>query len=77
MTGGLGMDTTAELARRTKADDTDGVAVFLAEEGDGPHLLCLFERCVAMFVERDVLSNHIVDKAFHLAQFFVGHLLEV
>ena len=34
-TGRGGVDTTTELARRTKAHDTYLVAILLAEEGDG------------------------------------------
>ena len=71
------MDTAAELAGRTEANHTHLIAIFLAEEGDGPHLLSFLERGVAMLVERQVLTNHIVDDALHLAQLLVADLLEM
>ena len=73
----MGMDTATELARRTETHYAHLVAVLLAEEGNGTHLASLIERHLAMLIERNVLTNHVVDKAFHLTQFFVGDLLEV
>ena len=75
--GAEGVDTATELAGGSEAYHSHLVAVFLTEEGDGSHLACLFERCVTVFVERQVLTDHIVHQTLHLAQFLVGHLLEV
>ncbi len=71
------MNTTTELARRTETNHTHLVAVFLAEERDGSQFLSLFERHIAMLVQRNVLTNHIVHQPLHLTQFLVGHFLEV
>ena len=73
----LGMDATAKLARRPEANHTHLVAILLSEEGDGTKCLGLFKRSVAVFVEREVLTDHIIDDAFHLAQFLIGDFLEV
>ena len=73
----MGMYTATELARRTEAHYAHLVAVLLAEEGNGTHLASLIERHLAMLIERNVLTNHVVDKALHLTQFFVSDLLEV
>ena len=71
------MDAAAELAGRAEAHHAHLVAVFLAEQGDGTQLLGLVERHFTMLVDVDVLTNQVVHHAFHLAQFLVGHFLEV
>ena len=76
-TGTAGMDTTAELARRTEAYHTHLVAILLAEEGDGTEFLCLVEGHVAVLVDVDVLANHVVHHALHLSQLVVADFLEV
>lgn len=73
----LDMDTTAELSRRTEAYHTHPVAVFLTEEGHGTKLLSLLDRCIAMLVEGQVLTNHVVDDALHLTELLVGDFLKV
>ncbi len=71
------MDTTAELARRTKAHDTHLITIFLAKQGDSTQFLGFFHRHIAMFVTRQVLTDHVVDDTLYLAQLLVSHLLEV
>ena len=73
----LGVYTSAELARRPEANHANLVAVFLAEEGDGPHLAGFVEGYVAMLVERNVLANHLVDQPLHLTHLLVGDFLIV
>ena len=72
-----GMDAAAELAGRAEAHHAHLVAVFLAEQGDGPQLLGLVERHVAVLVNVDILANHVVYHALHLAQLLVADFLEV
>ena len=71
------MDTTAELARRSEAHNADGVAILLTEEGDSTKFLCFLYRSVAVFVERNVLTNHRINHAFNLVKLLVGHFLEM
>ena len=71
------MDTTTELATWTEANHTNLIAVLLAEQGDSTKLLSLVERHVAVLVDVDVLTDHIVYHTLNLAQLLVGNLLEV
>ena len=71
------MATAAELHGVAELHHAHLVAVFLAEEGDGPHLACLVDGAVAVFLEGDILANLLVHKVFHLAQLLGCHLLEV
>ena len=71
------MDTTAELARGSETNHTDLVAVLLAEEGDGAEFLGLVERYVAVLIDMDVLTDHVVHHALYLTELFVGDFLEV
>ena len=71
------MDTAAEFARRSEAHDAHGIAILLAEESDGAHLLSLVHRHVAVLIAGQVLAYHAVDQPFHLAQLLVADLLEV
>ena len=73
----LGVDTATELTRRAEANDTHLIAILLAEEGDGSEFLGLIERHLTMFVEGDVLTDHIINHPLHLAQFLVCNLLEM
>ena len=71
------MDTTTELTRRTEANHTNLVAVLLAEQGDSAQLLSLVEWYIAMLVDVDVLTDHIVNHTLNLTDLLVGNLLEV
>ena len=71
------MDTTAELAARTEANHAHLVAILLSKESYRTQFLCFFKRCVTMFVKGKILTYHLVDQALHLAQFLIGHFLEV
>ena len=68
------MNTTAELAARSETNHANLVAILLAEESDGTKLLGFLERSVAMLVQSDVLTDHIVDDTLHLAQLLVSNL---
>ena len=72
-----GVDTTTELARRSEANHTYLVAVLLAEQGNGAQFLGFVEGHVAMFVNMDVLTDHVVHHALYLSQLLVADLLEV
>ena len=61
------MDTTAELARRSEAYHAHLVAILLTEEGNGTELLGFVEGHVAVLVDMDVLADHVVYHALHLA----------
>ena len=71
------MDTTAELARRSETNHAHLVAVLLTEEGDGTQFLGFVEGHVAVLVDMDVLTDHAVDHALHLAQLLVSDFLEM
>ena len=71
------MDTSAELTAWPKPHDTYLVAVFFAKECYRTHLLCLLDWCVAMFVERQILSYHVIYQPLNLPQFLVGNFLKV
>ena len=77
LTRSLSVDTTTELTRRAEADHTNLVAILLAEKGDGTNLLCLLEGQVAILLERNIRTNHLIDHTFHLTDLFVSHFLEV
>ena len=76
-TGAVGVDTTTELNTRTKLHHADPVAVFLTEQCYSSELLSLLYRHVAMILQRDVLTDHIVDDTLNLTDFLVGYLLEM
>ena len=71
------MDTTTELTAGTEADHTHLVTVLLTEEGDGTEFLGLLEGHVTVLVERDILTDHLIDHTLHLTDLFITHLLEV
>ena len=77
VSGGGYMGTSAELDGRAELDDTHMVTVFFTEKGDGTQLLGFFDRNVAVFLQRYVGTDLGVDDVFHLADFFIGHFLEV
>ena len=58
-------------------NDAHPVAVFLTEERDGAQFLGLFYRHVAVVLQGQVFADFGIDDAFHFAQLFVGHFLEV
>ena len=47
------------------------------ETGDGAEFLGLVERYVAVFIDMDVLTDHVVHHALYLTELFVGDFLEV
>ena len=71
------MDTTTELARGSEANHANLVAVLLAKEGNGTQLLGLIERHVAMLIDMDILTDHVVHHALNLAQLLISNLFEV
>ena len=71
------MATTTEFDASTKLYDAYTVAIFFAKEGDGTELFRFVHRQVAVILQCYVFADAAVDKAFHLAQFFACHLLEV
>ena len=77
LTRSLRMDTTTELARGAEANYTDLIAILLAKESDGTEFLGFIKRHLTMLVERNILTNHIINHSFYLAQFFVRYFLEV
>ena len=67
------MSTAAELLGEVlDADDTDGLAVFLAEEHHGAEGLCLFD-AHDFRLDGDVLKDDLVDPGFDRFQFVGGH----
>ena len=71
------MDTSTEFDRRTELDDTYSFTVLFTEEGDSSQLFRFLDRNVAVFLQRYVGTNLGIHQVFYLADFFVGHLLEV
>ena len=77
MAGALHVNTTAELATRSKAYHTHFVAVLLTEESYSSQFFCLCQWHVAVLLQWDVLTDHVVDDTLHLAQLLGSDLLEV
>ena len=75
--GGFGMATATEFHAVAELHDAHPVAVFLTEERDGAQFLGLFYRHVAVVLQGQVFADFGIDDAFHFAQLFVGHFLEV
>ena len=75
--GALYVDATAELATRSKAYHTHLVAVFLTEESYCSQFFGFCQWHVAVLLQWDVLTNHVVDDTLHLTQLLGSDLLEV
>ena len=71
------VDTSTEFDRRTELDDTYSFTVLFTEEGDSSQLFRFLDGNVAVFLQRYVGTNLGIHQVFYLADFFVGHLLEV
>ena len=71
------MAAAAELNARTELDDTNLVAVLLTKESDGTKLLCFLDWGVAIFLQRQVLTDPFIYQMLHLTYLFGRHLLEV
>ena len=69
--------TTAEFDTGAELHYAHLVAVLLAEKGNGTHLASLVDRHVAMLLDCDTLTHHLVGHMLHLADLGIGHLLEV
>ena len=77
LTCSLSVDTTTELARRAETNHAHLVAVLLTEEGDGTELLGLVEGHIAVLIQGDILTDHLIHHALYLTDLLVCHLLEV
>ena len=71
------MDSSAEFAAGTEAHHAHRIAILLAKEGYGSHLAGLGQGQVAVFVQRQVLPDELVDEPLYLAELLVGDFLEV
>ena len=69
--------TSTKLNRRTELNHTYSVTVFFAEKSDSTQLFCFFDRNVTIFLQRNIGTDSCINDVFHLADFFVCHLLEV
>ena len=71
------MCTTAQLDRRTVFNDTYFLTILLTEQCHSTQSLRLGYRHIAMLFQRIVGTNLFAYQLFYLADFFVGHFLEM
>ena len=71
------MTTTTELNAGAELYDTYLIAVLLAEEGNSTQLLGFLNGGVAVFLQRNILTDTIVDQVLYLANLLGCYLLEV
>ncbi len=71
------MRAATEFHGITIADNTDFIAVFLAEQSHGAHLSGLVDRQVAVFVAGNGLAHIAVGKTFHLRNLLGSEFLEM
>ena len=76
-TGCRDMCTTAQLDRRTVFNDTYFLTILLTEQCHSTQSLRLGYRHIAMLFQRIVGTNLFAYQLFYLADFFVGHFLEM
>ena len=53
------------------------VAVLFTEQGNSTQFLGIFNRNIAVFLQRYVSTDFSIHQMFYLADFFVCHFLEV
>ena len=71
------MDATTELATWPETDHANLVSILLSEECNCTKFLGFFKRSVAVFIKREVLTDHLIDEFLYLTKLFIGYFLEV
>ena len=69
--------TSTEFNRVSELDNTYLITVFFTEQSNSTQFFCLFDRKIAVFRQRDVLTDFGIYQMFHFTKLLVSHLLEV